>query len=119
MSRIRKDLGDWGEAQAALHLEAKGYRIVDRNVRTGPGEIDLVAIDGDTLVFVEVKALHHALAGVDPAENVHPGKQKRIGMAARAYLTRLDHEPFCRFDVVTLVREPELRVEHHSGAFTL
>ena len=43
--------------------------------------------------------------GVDPAENVHQRKQRRLGMAARAYLAGLDHEPYCRFDVVTLVRD--------------
>lgn len=119
MSRRRKDLGDWGEAEAARHLEAKGLRIVGRQVRTGLGEIDLVAFDGETLVFIEVKALRRALGGVDPAENVHAGKRRRLGLAARAYLAGMDREPFCRFDVVTLVREPALRVEHHAGAFTV
>lgn len=119
MSRRRKDLGDWGEAEAARHLEGKGLRIVGRQVRTGLGEIDLVALDGETLVFVEVKALRRALDSTDPAENVHAGKRRRLGLAARAYLAGLGREPFCRFDVVTLVREPVLRVEHHPGAFTL
>jgi putative endonuclease len=120
VSRRRKDLGDWGEAEAARHLETKGYLIVGRQVRTGLGEIDLVALDRETLVFVEVKALERIPDdGVDPAENVHRRKQRRLGLAARAYLAGLDREPYCRFDVVTLVREPALRVEHHAGAFVL
>jgi putative endonuclease len=120
VSRRRKDLGDWGEAEAARHLESRGFMIVGRQVRTGLGEIDLVALDGETLVFVEVKALERIPEdGVDPAENVHRRKQRRLGLAARAYLSGLDREPYCRFDVVTLVREPVLRVEHHAGAFVL
>jgi putative endonuclease len=119
MSRRRKDLGDWGEAEAARLLEAQGLRILGRQVRTKLGEIDLVAEDGDTLVFVEVKALERVYAGVDPAENVHPNKRRRLGRAAQAYLAGLERVPYCRFDVVTLVREPVVRIEHLKGAFTL
>ena len=117
MSRRRKDLGDWGEDVAAAHLVAKGFRILDRRLRLGPGEIDLLAQDGETLVFVEVKALHGGV-GMDPAENVHAAKRRRLVRAARAYLARLAREPYCRFDVVTCLREPGVRVEHLAGAFT-
>ena len=119
MTRRRKDLGDWGEAEAARHLESRGLRILGRQVRTAKGEIDLVAEDGDTLVFVEVKAFEKAEAGEDPAQNVHALKQRRLGLAARAYLARYEQEPYCRFDVITLVRRPVLHIEHHVGAFIL
>ena len=119
MSRRRKDLGDWGEAEAARHLEAKGLIIVGRKVRKRPGEIDLLARDGETLVFVEVKSFRRPMRGAGPAENVHGAKQGRLARAARAYLAGLEREPFCRFDVVTVVREPSPRVEHYAGAFTL
>lgn len=118
MSRRRKDLGDWGEAEAARLLEAKGYGILRRNLRTALGEIDLLVRDRDTLVFVEVKAMERVEHGQHPAENVHAAKRARLRRAARAYLAGLDREPLCRFDVVTLVREPRLQLEHYPGAFT-
>ena len=55
MTRSRRDLGDFGERLAAAHLEAKGYRIRERNFRTREGEIDIIAERGGTLVFVEVR----------------------------------------------------------------
>ena len=69
MSDGRRRLGAFGERLAAAHLEAKGYRIRARNYRCREGEIDIVAQDGDTLVFVEVRTRRgDALGG--PAESV-------------------------------------------------
>lgn len=119
MSRARKDTGDWGEALAAGHLEAQGYEILERNFRSELGELDLVAWGKGELVFVEVKAFERLPAGSDPAENVHRAKQRRIGRCASLYLMRYKRPPRCRFDVVTVVREPELRLQHFEGAFTL
>ena len=100
-------------------MESKGLAILRRNVRTDAGELDLLAWDKDTLVFVEVKAFERLSQGADPAENVHFAKQKRLGRIARIILAGFQPEPFCRFDVVTLVRQPQFRVEHHPGAFVL
>lgn len=91
--------GSEAEGRAAIWLEAQGYRIVDRNVRTRAGEIDIVAVDGDTLCFVEVKARasrRHgpAVGGVDRR------KQRRVSRAAACYLLRVGGEPRCRFDVL-------------------
>ena len=119
MSRARKDTGDWGEEQAAQHLLASGLKVLHRNVRTDAGEIDIIAADGDTFVFVEVKTFEHLNPGADPAENVHHAKQRRIGRAAGIYLSRFKREPFCRFDVITVVRAPQYRLQHFIGAFTL
>ena len=119
MSRARKDTGDWGEDIAAAHLEAQGLTVLRRNVRTDAGELDLLAWDRDTLVFVEVKAFERVAPGSDPAENVHSAKQRRLAKIARIILAAYQPEPYCRFDVVTLVRQPQLRVEHHRGAFIL
>lgn len=119
MSRARKDTGDWGEALAAQHLEAQGYEIRERNFSSNLGELDLIAWRKDTLVFVEVKAFERLPPGSDPAENVHRAKQTRIGRCALLYLMRFKRPPLCRFDVVTVVREPELRLQHFEGAFTL
>ena len=119
MSRARKDTGDWGEDLAAGHLESLGLTILRRNIRTDAGELDLLAWDKDTLVFVEVKAFERLSLGADPAENVHSAKQRRLGRIARIILAGFHPEPFCRFDVVTLVRQPDLKIQHYSGAFVL
>ena len=119
MTRARKDTGDWGEDLAAGHLEAKGITVLRRNIRTDAGELDLLAWDRDTLVFVDVKAFERISPGSDPAENVHRAKQRRLARIARSILAAYRPEPYCRFDVVTLVRQPQLRIEHHPGAFIL
>ena len=119
MTLARKATGAWGEAQAAAHLQARGYQVLQRNVRSPFGELDIVAQDGETLVFVEVKAFESLPAGGDPAENVHRAKQRRIGRCAAAYLSAFTREPPCRFDVVTVVRAPEYRLQHFEGAFIL
>jgi putative endonuclease len=119
MTLARQETGAWGEEEAAKHLQAQGMSIVARNVRSPFGELDIIAQDGDELVFVEVKAFESLPPGSDPAENVHRAKQKRIGRCAAAYLTAFDKEPACRFDVVTVVRRPQVRLQHFAGAFIL
>lgn len=109
--------GDRGEREAARFLRGRGLRILERGYRTAQGEIDLIARDGDTLVFVEVKSRR---AG-EPAEAVTPAKQKRLTLAALHYLRRHDLlEQRCRFDVVAIVwpdgRQPAT-IDHIPHAF--
>lgn len=85
MNPGRRDLGAFGERVAAAHLEAKGYRIRARNFRCREGEIDIVAEDGETLVFVEVRTRRGNALGT-PAESVTVAKQRRLLTVARAYL---------------------------------
>lgn len=106
----RRKLGIEGEDRAAEYLEAKGYRIVARNVRADRVEIDLVVRKGSLLVFVEVKARHGTSHGL-AAEAVDGRKQRRLRRGAWAWLKT---EPKAargthgrRFDVVTCVRGPE------------
>jgi putative endonuclease len=87
---------------------------VARNYRTRMGEIDLVAREGDTLVFVEVRLRSNARFG-GAAESVDRRKRLRIESAARHFLARLQREPACRFDVVTL--EGDSVAEWLRGAF--
>lgn len=95
-----RDQGLAAEAAAARFLESRGLAIVARNYRTRFGEVDLVARDGDTLVFVEVrKRKWRAFGGA--AASVDARKQLRLVAAARHFLARLGSEPACRFDVVT------------------
>ena len=110
-------LGDRGERTAARFLRKQGMRVLLRGFRTHHGEIDLIARDGDTLVFVEVKARRQGV----PAEAVTAEKQRRITLAALRFLRR--HrllEQRCRFDIVAIVwpddrRDPQ--IEHIPNAF--
>ena len=92
-----------GEAEdaAARLLERHGLVVLARNYRTRLGEIDIVARDGATLVFVEVRMRSDAQYG-GALESITARKRRRIVAAARAYLMRLRREPPCRFDVVSL-----------------
>jgi putative endonuclease len=113
--------GNRGERLAARYLKRKGMRILTRSYRTSRGEIDLIARDGNTLVFVEVKTRSRG----QPAEAVTPEKQRRLTLASMRFLKRyglLDEpEPVpCRFDIVAIVW-PEGRgspsIEHFPDAF--
>lgn len=95
--------GARAEALAAEYLERAGLTILTRNFRSRRGEIDLVARDGDTLVFVEVRFRARDDYG-GAAGSVTASKQQRLVAAARFYLSRLRHEPPCRFDAVLLDR---------------
>lgn len=98
----RLDVGREGEALAASYLEAAGYAIVARNVRTKLGEIDLIARDGKALVFVEVKSRRSERFGRG-ADAVDARKQARLRRLAEAYLgSRLGGEAV-RFDVVDVL----------------
>ena len=93
--------GGEAEDEAARLLERHGLAIVARNYRTRLGEIDLVARDGEILVFVEVRMRAGDEFG-GAAESITRDKRGRIESAARHFLMQLGHEPPCRFDVVTL-----------------
>jgi putative endonuclease len=93
--------GGAAENTAADFLERQGLEIVARNYRTRMGEIDLVARDGATLVFVEVRMRTCDRFG-GAAESIGSRKRSRIEAAARQYLARFRREPPCRFDVITL-----------------
>jgi putative endonuclease len=98
----RQQLGLSGESLAVEELERRGYAILARRYRTAYGEIDIVAEDGQTLVFVEVKARATAEFGT-AAEAVTRRKQLRLVRMARDYLARaaIVDRP-CRFDVVAI-----------------
>lgn len=111
--RNRHEKGALGEAAAVRHLEARGLRIVSRNVRLPIGEIDVIAKDGDTLVFVEVKSVSGS-GGRLPQEAVSIDKQRRLTRLALWYMQKegLLRQP-ARFDVVAVTwrggDEPEIR----------
>lgn len=98
---LKQLLGKFAENRAEKFLAAAGLRILERNYRCRHGEIDLIAQDGSTLVFVEVRSRSRQDFGT-AAESITPAKQRRIIAAARHYLAALSRMPACRFDVVTL-----------------
>ncbi|MDH5285695.1 MAG: YraN family protein [Betaproteobacteria bacterium] len=102
--------GARAEALAARHLEKHGLAIVARNVRSRFGEIDLVARDGATLVFVEVR-LRRSTSRGGAAESITAAKRARLVKAAQGYLATLAREPACRFDAVLLDGLDEARCE--------
>jgi putative endonuclease len=115
----RNELGALGERLAAEHLTAQGLQVLDRNWRCREGELDIVARDGDALVFCEVKARRGTGFGT-PAEAVTWRKQRRLRLLAQRWLAaHAEHAPGLRFDVVGVLvlpgRSPE--VTHHRRAF--
>ena len=85
MSTANRRLGQWGERQARLHLEAKGYAIVASNFRCRAGEIDLVARKDGELVFVEVKTRRGNVYG-SAVESISPARAERLANVAEEFL---------------------------------
>ena len=118
MSRSRVIFGKTGEDLAVQELERRGYAIVARRYRQRGGELDIIARDGPTLVFVEVKARQDHAFG-DAAESVGFYKRRRISRLAQEYVLsqRLTDCP-CRFDVVSIhVDEGPPVIEVFQNAF--
>jgi putative endonuclease len=96
----RSRLGQKAEIAAAAELGRRGYRIIASNYRCRYGEIDLIAQEGGSLVFVEVRCRATDAYGT-PAESVTPAKQQRLARTAQTYLDEFSlGDVGCRFDVV-------------------
>ncbi len=115
----RRTAGSRGESLAAGWLRARGFRIIESNYRCRLGEIDLIAEDGGTVVFVEVKSKRGGRFGA-PEEMVTHGKQARLTMLALVYLRHRGwmSRP-ARFDVVAVdwIGEGKGRLRHYRNAF--
>jgi putative endonuclease len=112
--------GKLAEREAALYLRRRGYRIIAQNLRLKSGEIDLIAMKGDLVVFVEVKARSSDEFGT-PAESLLPRQQKRIRNAAEIFLSKRGwSERERRFDLIAVdldERGNVKRIEHIPNAF--
>lgn len=112
-------LGAWGESIAADHLAAQGYQILTRNWHAREGEIDLVARQGDELVFIEVKTRLSSKFG-SPEAAVGPRKQSRLRKAAWRYLQATEQTQVdWRIDVIAIERARDgsiSRLEHYPHA---
>lgn len=115
-----RTLGQRGERAAARYLRRKRYRILARGHRFRLGELDLVALDGRTIVFVEVKTRESAEAG-HPSEAVDRHKQRKLTQMALSFLKRHELLEYpARFDVVAITWPPGQRrptIEHFPNAF--
>jgi len=122
MTDDRRRHGLSGEKLAAEHLASNGYRILETNYKNRLGEIDIIARDGRTLVFVEVKSRRSSRFG-SARESITPAKRRRISMVALGYLkSNGGTRQKARFDVVALdARSPEgdFRIEIIKNAFDL
>ncbi|HUY39893.1 MAG TPA: YraN family protein [Candidatus Binataceae bacterium] len=114
----RYRFGRRGEQIAERHLRRLGYRIVARNYRAAGAEIDIIAMDGETIVFVEVKRRTGTAAGT-PQEAVTLVKQDQIRRAAEAFVEHYRAaERDARFDVVAIVEaDGSRRLQHLKDAF--
>lgn len=114
-------LGARGEAIAAAYLQGQKFTIIARNFRCKTGEVDIVARDGKTIVFVEVKT-RRTLAFGAPQASVTPFKQRQISKAALTWLARNRlYEASARFDVIAiLLRDHQVpQIDHIRNAFDL
>ena len=120
MTDLRHDLGLTGERLAAEHFERLGYDILARRHRTRFGELDLVAADASTIVFVEVKTRR---ASGDPWAALGDGKREQVRRMAAAWLAQVTDRPrraTLRFDAVGVVLDgcgALVRLDHLENAF--
>lgn len=115
---LRRAFGGEAEEVAVGYLERQGYRILARNFLCPYGELDVVAEQGETLCFVEVRMRSHAAWG-DPSQTVSGRKQRRVVKAALHYLFQQRRSDWAiRFDVVSVLgRGEKAQVEHIPDAF--
>ena len=110
----RRAYGNEGEQAACDHLAARGWRILDRNVRRGRGEIDIIARKRALVAFIEVKR-RSGLGYGRPAEAVNTEKQRRIAQAAALYMQEEGLEDSrIRFDIIEILPG---EIRHIEGAF--
>lgn len=109
MDRI--NLGKLGEEAATEYLLQQGYRIMERNFRCTLGELDIIAEDGDYLVFIEVRSRHGVSFGL-PQETVNWAKQRKLKQLASFYLKiKNSWKRKCRFDVLGVIFDQQTKVK--------
>ena len=113
-----KALGIEGEDLAVKFLRKIGYKIISKNYKTQIGEIDIIAKDGETTVFIEVKTRTDDSFGY-PFEAVHSGKRRKLRNLALMYLKRQGRELPVRFDVLSILcaENGKKKIEHIKDAF--
>jgi len=119
IEKNKRDFGKEGEEIAAQYLLEKGFEIIKRNYQFSHGEIDIVAMDGDTLVFVEVKT-RKTLEYGEPEYAINKKKIQQLKKMAELYLfDKQIEEADCRFDVIAIIlgSENNPQITHYENAF--
>jgi len=111
-------LGKRGEQLAALFLEKKGYRVLETNWRNSRDELDIITMDGDILVFVEVKTRNSNHFG-EPEAAVNEKKEAAMASAGAAYMRKIQHNWEVRFDIISIIysNEKDYHIKHFEDAF--
>jgi putative endonuclease len=113
-----RQVGDEGETYAVLFLNHKGFEVIHRNWRAGKYEIDIIAQDRRSLVFVEVKSRYSNSLWVQPEDSVTLSKQQKLIYAAQKYLRQFPHHGPIRFDVISVMTTHSCRqLYYHPDAF--
>ena len=112
------ELGTWGETLAAEYLEKKGYQILERDWKSGHRDLDIIAMDGDTMVIVEVKTRRNRLF-TDPEMAVDYQKITNLQQAANHYVKMKYYDGDLRFDIISIVGTPDTThtINHIIDAF--
>lgn len=112
------DIGALGEQIALEYLLERKYQILETNWVCGHKEVDIIAKDGDTIVFVEVKT-RHSTCLVEPEATVDVYKQRHLIWAANSFVNRYQYDNDVRFDIIAIVidKNNEKRIEHIEDAF--
>ena len=110
-------LGSWGEEMARDYLVSQGYAIMEQNQRIGHKEIDIIAIKGNRIIFVEVKT--RSTDFIDPADAVDSKKIARLAKAADRFIQAYDIRQEPQFDIITVIGTPETdyKLTHYPDAF--
>ena len=112
------ELGKWGEDVAATYLERQGYTIIERDWKSGHRDLDIIAQEGDSVVFVEVKTRRNRLF-TDPEIAVDYQKIRHLQQAANHYIKYRHIDNDIRFDIITVVgtMNETPSIEHIKDAF--
>jgi putative endonuclease len=119
----RQSLGRLGEQLAAEHLARLGFQVLERNFRTRWGELDIVAFDGRTLAFCEVKTRRTSASAITPFDSVTARKRRQVRKLARAWLAARGSHRFAaalRFDAIGVMLDRSghlVSLDHLEGAF--
>lgn len=117
MSDYKQKFGQEGEEIALAHLSNKKYKIVAKNYRYGRSEIDIIAQDGDVIVFVEVKIRETDVYGL-PEEAVSTSKMNKLAEGAEGYLLENDIHAECRYDIISIIKNQyKTEIKHFVDAF--
>lgn len=120
MTSSRQNLGNWGETQAAIFLEEKEYDILECNVHTSYGEIDIIALKDGVTIFIEVKTRRSELFGY-PEESITPVKREHLVNASQAYLAEHPELGSCwQIDVISIqqIGSQKTKIVHFENAIT-